>query len=90
MVIELDLPDNIVRALAADNDGNLARRVLESLAIEGYREHKLTQKQVGELLGLSRIATEDFLGKHVDLYDYDPSEIAREADLLRTFSECHR
>jgi predicted HTH domain antitoxin len=87
MVIELDLPENILPALTADNDGNLTRRVLESLAIEGYREHKLTQKQVGELLGLSRIATEDFLAKHVDLYDYDPSEIARETNALRTFSE---
>jgi len=26
----------------------------------------------------------------VDLFDYDPSEIAREENLLRTFSERHR
>ena len=87
MVVTLDLPDNIARALTDHSDRDLPRRALEALAIDGYREERLTQKQVGELLGLSRIQTEDFLAAHLDLYDYEPSELTREAEQLKKFSE---
>lgn len=87
MVVTLDLPDNIARALTDHSDRDLARRALEGLAIDGYREGRLTQKQVGELLGLTRIQTEDFLAAHLDLYDYEPSELTREAEQLKKFSE---
>lgn len=87
MVVTLDLPDEIARALTDHSDRNLVRRAPEALAVDGYREHRLTQKQVGELLGLSRIETEDLLAAHLDLYDYDPSELAREAQQLKVFSE---
>lgn len=87
MVVTLDLPDSIAHALTDHSDRDLTRRVLEALAIDGYREQRLTQKQVGELLGLSRIQTEDFLAAHVDLVDYDPSELRREAEQLKDFSE---
>ena len=42
----------------------------------------LTQLQVGQLLGLSRIEAEDFLAQDVDLYDYDSAELQREAEAL--------
>lgn len=90
MVVTLDVPDELAGALSDHTDGgdrDLARRVLEVLAINGYREQRLTQKQVGELLGLSRIETEDLLAAHLDLYDFDPSALTREADQLKGFSE---
>ena len=62
---------------------NPSREGLEALAIEGYRSRKLTQFQVGQLLGLSRVATEDFLARHVDLYDYSNEELTAEAELTR-------
>jgi hypothetical protein len=89
MVIQLDLPDSIAHALTIDSDRDLFRRALESLAVDGYRE-RLSQKQIGELLGFSRIETENFLAKDVDLYDYEPGELAREAALLKSYSERHR
>jgi hypothetical protein len=85
MVVTLELPDDIAQALASQ--GDLSRRALEALAIEGYRDRRLTQLQVGQLLHFSRIETEDFLAQHVDLYDYDPSELRREADALEKYSE---
>jgi predicted HTH domain antitoxin len=79
MQITFELPEDI--ALHADP----GREALEALAIEGYRSRKLTQFEVGRLLGLSRIQTEDFLARHVDLYDYSVDELEAEADLLCGF-----
>lgn len=84
MVITLELPDDIARALTERSSQG---RALEALAVQGYAEERLTQRQVGDLLGLGRVETEDFLAQHVDLFDYDPAELTREADSLRRFSE---
>ena len=90
MLVTLELPDSIAHALTDHCDRAIERQLLDALAVDGYREQRLTQKQVGKLLGLSRIQTEDFLAAHVDLYDYDPSELAREAEQLRDFFEQQR
>lgn len=91
MQITLELPDAIAQALMNENGRDLSRQALEALAVSGYREQRLTQKQVGELLGLSRIETEDFLAQHVDLYDYEPGELARElADYRRAADQAGR
>jgi len=66
--------------------GDLSRRTLEALTIDGYRRGSLTQLQVSQLLGLSRTETEDFLAQHLDLYDYDPGELDREARVFERLS----
>lgn len=76
MQITVKLPEDIAR------HPNPGREALEALALEGYRARKLTQFDVGQLLGLSRIETEDFLARHVDLYDYSMEELEAEANLL--------
>jgi predicted HTH domain antitoxin len=78
--LTLELPDDIAQALAAH--GDLSRRALEALAVDGFRQKRLTQAQVGRLLGLARIETEQFLAQYVDLYDYSMTELEAEADLL--------
>ena len=75
--IILDIPDEIAAQLAARGQ-ELSRSALEALALESYRLGALTQVQVGRLLGLSRIETEDFLAQHLELYDYEPNELQRE------------
>ena len=86
MVLTLELPDSIAQALSASGGADLSRKALEALAIEGFRERKLSQYQVGQLLGLSRIEAEDLLARHADLYDYDPGELRQEADRLASLS----
>jgi len=76
MQIIVELPEDIAR------HPDPGREALEALAIEGYRSGKLTQFEVGQLLGLSRIQTEDFLARHIDLYEYSAEELRAEADLL--------
>ena len=82
MEITLQIPDEIAPLFAASS-AELTRQALEALAIEAYRSRKLTQFQVGQLLGLSRIQTEDFLAQHAVLYDYSVEELEAEADLLQ-------
>jgi predicted HTH domain antitoxin len=80
MTVTLELPDDIAQALATH--GDVSRHTLEALAIDAYRQKSLTQAQVGRLLGWARVQTEKWLAEHVILYDYSPSELAAEADLL--------
>jgi predicted HTH domain antitoxin len=86
MVVTLELPDSIAQALAVPGGADLSRKALEALAIEGFREKKLSQYQVGQLLGLSRIEAEDLLAHHADLYDYDPADLPAEAQRLAAFT----
>ena len=86
MEVTIHIPDDVARSLGQAG-GDLSRQTLEALAIDGYRRGWLTQLQVGQLLGLSRIQTEDLLAQHVALYDYDPAELDREVqafEKLRT------
>ena len=76
MKITVDLPDDVA------SHAHPGQEALRALAIEGYRSRTLTQFQVGQFLGLSRIQTEDFLARHLDLYDYSMEELETEADLL--------
>ena len=84
MTVTLELPDDVAQALAFQ--GDVSRRALEALAIEGYRQETLTQLQVAKLLGLARVETEDFLAQHVDLYTYDPQELHREVEALEKYA----
>jgi predicted HTH domain antitoxin len=85
MEITLRIPDELARSLGTEGV-DLSRRSLQALAIDGFRHRDLTQFQVGQLLGLSRVETEDFLARHVDLYDYDPAELDREVKFLENIS----
>lgn len=86
MTVTLDIPDEIAAQLTTSGE-ELSRTALEALALEAYRRSALTQLQVGQLLGLSRIETEDFLAQHADLYDYDPAELEREAQALAKLAD---
>ena len=89
MEITISIPDDLARTLVGTS-GDLSRRALEALAIDGYRRRCLTQLQVGQLLGLPRIETEDFLARHVDFYDYEPDELDREARVFERLSDRSR
>jgi predicted HTH domain antitoxin len=82
MEVTLHIPDEIVKRLSAAS-GDISRRVLESVALEGYRDQTLTLYQLSEMLGLSRVETEDFLGRHrIPLAVIDEGDLDREAALF--------
>ncbi|MFZ3332044.1 MAG: UPF0175 family protein [Candidatus Acidiferrales bacterium] len=82
MEVILHIPDDVAKRLAAAG-GDVSRRALEALALEGYRERALTLFQVSEMLGLSRVETEDFLGRHhVVLATIGAAQLDREASVF--------
>jgi tetratricopeptide (TPR) repeat protein len=50
MQVNIELPDDVSHALEA-RWGNVSRRTLEAIALEGYRSGALTESQVRRLLG---------------------------------------
>ncbi|HEY6904740.1 MAG TPA: UPF0175 family protein [Candidatus Acidoferrales bacterium] len=86
MEVTLRIPDDIAKRLSTTGEG-ISRRALEAVALEGYREQVLTLYQVSELLGLSRVETEDFLGRHkVPLAVIDEADLNREAAVFEAAS----
>lgn len=81
MQVTLHIPDEVAKQLAPEG-ADLSRRVLESLAIEGYRKQILGLFEVSQMLGLTRIEAEDFLGHNqVPLADLTVADLDREAAL---------
>jgi len=86
MEVTLHIPDDIAERLSAAG-GDVSRRALEAVALEGYRERTLTLYQISEMLGLSRVETEDFGGQHhIPLAVIDEAELDREAALFEAAS----
>lgn len=77
MEITLRIPDDVAKQLSHAG-GDVSRQALEALALEGYREQTLTLYQISEMLGLSRVETEDFLGQH-HVAKIGEAELDREA-----------
>jgi predicted HTH domain antitoxin len=89
MEVILRIPDDVAHQLSAGG-GDVYRRALEALALEGYRDETLTLYQVSEMLGLSRVETEDFLGQHhVPLSAIGEADLDREAAMYEAASRRH-
>jgi hypothetical protein len=86
METTLRIPDDVARRFS-DAGGDVSRRALEALVLEGYRDQTLTLHQISEMLGLSRVETEDFFGgHHVPLSEITEAELDREAALFEAAS----
>ena len=81
MQITMELPDAVARQLG-ETPASVSRRVLENAAIEGYRRGRLSQRQVGAMLGLDYWATEMFLREHEVSLNYSPAELADDGAAL--------
>jgi hypothetical protein len=73
--ITVELPDSLAEQLRS-NPADIAHRMLEAFAIEGYRSGSLTGKQVREVLGLkSRFELDPFLKRAGVFREYTPEEL---------------
>ena len=77
MEVTIKLPEHLARTFGDTPDG-VGRRLLENAAIEGYRVGELSQRDVGEMLGLDYWQTEKLLAEHRVPLNYDAGDL--EAD----------
>lgn len=77
--ITVSVPEDIASRLAAAQD--LPRIALEALALEGYREGKLSTGQVRRLLGYNtRMQVHAFLKDHGVFLHYDAADLQHDRE----------
>ena len=83
MQITIELPEETGQQLQ-QQWGNLSRKMLESLAVEAYRNGVLTEAQIQVLLNLpSRFVTEAFLKQSQAYLDYTEEDLEQDLQTLR-------
>ena len=81
--VTVDIPEELSAALSAPGR-DLSRTVLEALALEAYRERKLSTAQLRRLLGFeSRYELDGFLKAHEVWLDYKVEDLERDREAHR-------
>lgn len=75
MQVTVEMPDQVARQWGETPDA-VGRHVMEDAAIEGYRAGRLTQRQVGAMLGLDYWQTETFLNQRAVPLNYSAADLA--------------
>lgn len=77
MAVTVNIPTDIARQYGADPE-EIARRLLEQAAVEGYRTRQISRGQVAQMLRMDWAETEEFLAQHHCDRHYDLEDL--EAD----------
>ena len=81
MQVMVEMPDQVARHWGETPDA-IGRHVMEDAAIEGYRAGRLTQRQVGQMLGLDYWQTESFLSQRAVSLNYSSADLATDSATL--------
>ena len=81
MQVTVEMPDQVARQWGETPD-TVGRHVMEGAAIEGYRAGRLTQRQVGAMLGLDYWQTETFLSERAVPLNYSSMDLAADIATL--------
>ena len=74
MQVTVEMPDQVARQWGETPDA-VGRHVMEDAAIEGYRAGRLTQRQVGAMLGLDYWQAEAFLNERAVPLNYSAADL---------------
>jgi predicted HTH domain antitoxin len=74
MQVKVEMPDQVARHWGETPDA-VGRHVMEDAAVEGYRAGRLTQRQVGAMLGLDYWQTETFLNERAVPLNYSAADL---------------
>ena len=81
--VTLDIPEELSAVLSSRGE-DLPRAVIESLALEAYRERKLTTAQLRRVLGFeNRYELDGFLKAHEVWLDYGLEDLERDREAHR-------
>jgi hypothetical protein len=87
MVVQLQVPDDIVEKLQAKSE-DLPRQALESLAAESYRAGTLSSAEVQRMLGFeTRWETDAFLKEREAYLRYSGEDFRKDIEAFRRLSE---
>ena len=87
MEITIHIPEDLARSLGHES-GDLSRRTLEALAIDGYRSGELTEEQVRRILGYgTRMQVHEFLKEHDVYLNYGLEDLEQDLQTLRQVQE---
>lgn len=76
MILTLNIPDDIASRLGVAHKGDVARSMVEKLALAGYQDGTLSRFQVQRLLGFdNRWDTEEWLGSRGARMQYSMEEL---------------
>lgn len=83
MKLTLDVPDELFIALAQSGQ-DLPRAAFEAIALEAYRERKLTTAQLRRILGFeSRYELDGFLKQHEVWLEYSWQDLEQDRETHR-------
>lgn len=85
MSISFDIPKDIEHQLRTAG-ADLNREAKEAFLVELYRQHKISHRQLGEMLDLERYETDGLLKKHNVGLGISPEQMRAEAAALRDVS----
>lgn len=83
MQVTVEIPDHIASRMTITG-GDLARRALESLAVEELKAGRINEPELCQLLGLGRIAMDGFLKSHGVYEDYTLEDFEKERAALKS------
>lgn len=82
MSVTIDLPEEIEQQLVMEW-GDLPRRALEAVALEGYRSGALTLAQLRRMLRFeTRMEADAFLKQHGVYLEYSVEDLERDRETL--------
>ncbi len=73
MLITVQIPDELAALVSPGR--NLSRELVETFAADAYRHDRLSRYQVGQILGLDRWQSEDFLAARDAIRPYDLADL---------------
>jgi predicted HTH domain antitoxin len=82
MEVTIRIPDDIATRIG-QSGSDLSRRALESLAIEELRAGRITEPELGRMLGLARLQIDGFLKAHGVYQDYTLEDFEQERQALK-------
>ncbi len=75
MLVTVEMPDQVARQWG-ETPIAVGRHVMEDAAVQGYRTGRLSQRQVGAMLGLDYWQTESFLHERGIPLNYTADDLA--------------
>jgi predicted HTH domain antitoxin len=82
MQITVELPDDLAQQMIPAGQ-NPARAVLENMAVEAFRSHRLTEHQLAQALGMDRYQLDGFLKQRGVWLDYTMDDLHQELEAQR-------